>query len=613
MMICDSCGKEYDEIIPFCPFCGTRRDDTEPIDISSGRDEDTDDNGVAESDSEPQSEEDRDMWSVSRREEGTLPDEVDGTSSVSCEKNGDDTLFEPEVRIVPDTEEEVTERSRKVALKKKIQSNPARNGVETPGEKRAKNAVVCIVSIMAVLLCVISAVGLSTDIFKSDDGIKAVALLGLSVQEETELETYFSEIGPVLHKDFDGETISCEEFLDIIGVGSEKELFAALGNKADMIREEADPVVRFTAPEDETDEYDYYSDTEKYAYYRVDADVIDEILLSFGIPVNHTINSDRVYFYKDSYYFASVQEESNSPVGVKFDIKESKRIQDGGYYIDCSVLDSAGTEIDKVYIVAEKTENSTEWTIKKVTHEPMFDSLGIMVKGKEDYYTYEMKTETFKGITKDGKVFCNYVIEYPVFSGNSPGEQAANEIYQNLIISYKAEAEDATRSYKSFVKNGYDESDLPKQIYIRGDVTYNREKYVSVVNEIAQTPLTKPANEATGESEVIILAQRSYEGYIFGMESGEFISKDAIIGKDYVKIAELIYRIKKGYNYTSVITGVEDVTYVPKDEEEIGLKFYEGAAALCSDGFTFFAADERGVGENVVIPYGIMGVFSETF
>ncbi len=630
-MLCDNCGKEYDDIIPFCPFCGSRKESDDADATISDEDfseidrllgyggegdgaEPNQDTAGEKTAGETVTEAAQETYGEDTSEVITSDAEIEATADDAGEAQQEGTA-EKAPTAEPAPEIKVTAAKPRPASptpKPQPKDVAPKKAQETQSEKQAKRFIACLVSFMAVFLAAVSAVGLFTDTFKTDEGVKAMALLGLTFQEEGELEAYLESIGPLVQRGFDSDDISAEEFLDILAVGSESGLYATMGNKAKLLKDSSDPAERYRI----TDEL-LVPEAKTYSYYRVTADVIDEILASFGVEANHTVNNSRVYFYRDSYFFSAEENQSDAAVGLKFDIKESKRIQDGGYYIVCSVLNATDTEAMRAYIIAEKVKEedgkSYSWVISKISHEPMFDSLGIVLSEEGEPYSYEMKTEIIQAETKDGRLWCSYVIEYPLFSGTSQGEQAINTLYQSLITAYKSEAENANKNYKAFLKEGYDEDDLPRQIHIRGEVTYNEEKYVSVVNEIATSPTTKPADSETGEDEIITLSRRSFEGYVFDMASGEFVSKDTIVGKDYLKMSELLYRIYCGYDYTSVLSDVEDTEAIPEDSENIGLKFYEGASALCEEGYAFYTADAQGRKARVVIPYDTAGIFSERF
>lgn len=661
-MICNKCANIFDDSIPLCPECGAPAFDNKGSFVVNISDEDfdmiekTEDDGAkvdpAKADVDTETEDtaifdstDEDEVSADNAEDssdyldedasdGAVEDigeeatdsadedaAADEADDDSAEKKTDSELTE-EIKFIPEraaTEPKKKPQSEKSAVKtepKKTETvRKASKIKENKQEKTARNFIVCLASVMGAVLIALCIVGFATDVFKKDDGVKAVALLGLSSDEEKSLEKHLSSASALVDTGFDSNKTTTEEFLGIIHPGVEYGVFKAMGKTAQYITDVADPADRF-ALLDET------NDGEKqYSYYKTEKWQIDSVLDAFGIEPNYTLNSKRCYYYDGFYYFSC--EDCDTPKApLAFDVTDSKRIQDGSYYAVCSALNTADSTARDVYVIAEKITDENEgrsWKITKIQSEPVFDNLGIMIDtSKSGEYSYEMKYITFDAVTKDDKTFCQYTVEYPVFSGDTNGEAAANALYESIVSSYKAQAEKADEDYKKYKKDGYDDGLLPMQVHFTADVSYSKGEYIGVINEIAKTsPVKKTAedseNQENTEEKKIIFAEKSLEGYTFDALTGEYVTKDAIIGKEYLKISELLYRLYFGYDYFGIMTEENAYGEVPEDTDETGKHFYDGASTLSEDGYVFCAVSEDGYTEKVVIPFDTQGVFTKTF
>ena len=666
-MLCNKCANIFDDSLPFCPECGTaaQADDKKSSnkgftvnisdesfdaldeqfiitdedisdetsldsseDLDTG-DSDTDEEKALSSDDSEKADEsdstDEDITDEVTADEGTTDEGAtdDDTAKADAETDtvekadADDQKAQvTEKKLQTQEDKKIVKKAETPPVKKAVQSKKkVAKSKETKQEKNASNFIVCLVCVLGAVLIALCAIGFTTDVFKKDDGVKAVALLGLTSEEEKSLEAHLAAVSSLAEKGFDSSKTTAEEFLSNIYPGDENGMFKKLGKSAVLVTDEADPALRFGVE-------DSYEGEKQYSYYKAEKWQVDSILEAFGINVNDTLNTERAYYYDGYYYFSSQPDESSAQSTLGFEITESKRIQDGGYYAECTVLNSIDTKVTTVYVIAEKVIGENEersWKITRIQSEPIFDSLGIMIDASgSEQYGYEMKTLTFDALTDDEELFCKYTFEYPVFKGDSNGEKAANALYDSIISSYKAQSENAQKDYEKFKKDGYDESCLPLQVHFSAEVSYNKGNYIGVINDLSKTVAEKTKsdeNEDSDEEEQqgAVLAQKTVEGYTFDAITGEYVTKDSIIGKEYVKISELLYRIHSGFDYSAVMSGEYEFDSVPEDTDEVGKHFYDGASTLCEDGYVFFAVSDEGYAERVVIPYTVQGVFTQTY
>lgn len=459
--------------------------------------------------------------------------------------------------------------------------------MQLKSEKRAKAGVTVLMCLVALCLAGAVGVGAFTDIFKQESEIKAVALV-LSQAEEQELEKQLSKLEPLTKQDFEDSRLETKKLLSYIRPYAKDGLYAAYGYETAVQSVQPDPAMRFKDEEG------------SYKYYKVTKNRVDAILSQFEMNIDHTVNTQDIYYYDGNYYFAA-GDEGEALSGAKANITASKRIQDGRYYITCEL---AGKTL---YIITGKAEQDGQWIIHEISSEPVFDQMGIMIKEETDsLFDYEMKTQIIEGKTDSDVVYCRYVLEYPVFYGKTAGETEANRFYQSMLTYYTAQAEDAETQYKKYVKSGAQISTLPLEVNYRGEVTYAAGDYIGVTNEISETVAVAADNgaEDTVADEPVVPSKKSVECYIFDTETGGYVTKDSILGKDYQLIEELLYRIYCGYDYSALLSeDAEDSAEVPEDTEDVGEAIYASASTLSKQGYMFCYINDSGYREDVIIPF----------
>ncbi len=454
-------------------------------------------------------------------------------------------------------------------------------------EKRAKIAVTVLMCLVAVTTAAVIAVSTFTDIFKQEPEVKAVALV-LSQAEQQELEAQLSKLVPLAENGFDAATMGAEELLSYIKPYSSDGLYAAYGYETAVLSAVADPAMRFK------------DEAGNYKYCKVTKSRVDNILRQFEINIDHTVNVKDVYYYDGYYYFAAKDEGVHSSE-LTAAITASKRIQDGRYYMTCELGDKT------VYIIAGKSQQEdTVWKIHRISLSPIFDQLGIMIKESENsLFDYDIKTKVIEGKTQQGNVYCRYVLKYPVFYGKTAGETEANRFYQSVLSYYTQLADDCTEQYKKYIAAGGKESALPLELSYEAQVTYAAGDYIGVTNEISETqPVNENPDEEGADNEPVVPVKKTMECYIFDTETGAYVTKDSIIGKDYQLLEELLYRIYCGYEYEALLSeDAQDTADVPEDEDDLGEAIYASANTISKDGYLFCYVDENACRQDVVIPF----------
>ena len=583
-MICKNCANIFSDDLTVCPECDTpvsgavKKDIDEVISLALGEFED-----ISSSDG-----------SLSEKEEVFAPPVYKREIPLKEEK--------PAVREVKVQAPQQRERHKMKKMSKK--------------EKGAFNFIISLMSVVFVVIVALTGISLGTDVFKKDeDSVMAMALSGFSVAETAELEEYLSRISVAAYSGFDREQdviVDVMEFLRPYDAGG---LYSRFYGNAELTVNKADPNGRFS------------NENGDYSFYALDSEKVDKILATFGFDINHNVNEKDFYFYDGKYYFANNGEYAFN-TGIVADISSSKRIQDGSYYVECSFYaedsESEDSSYLETYIILDKAadvaEGESPWRLSRISHTPVFDATGFMIKdesGKNEL-SYTIEKQTIQSVTKDGTVYAEYNLEYPLFKGNTEGEKEVNRMFAELVNSYTLQAENVENDYKKFIKKGGNKNDLPYVTHAVARVTYNRDGYISIVEGLSQyIPQIKKssASEDTAEEaeEFIILPERTVEGYIIDVETGNFLSDKEIIDAEYHLIYEVIYRIHEGYDYESLLKGEDAAIGIPEDTDGIGKTFYESACALSENGFIFCSVHPKGYTETVIIPYSTKNFFKADF
>ncbi len=589
-MICKNCANIFSDDLTVCPECDTpvsgtvkkEKDINEIVSLALGEFEDISSNSdEAEPFSDSDEGDEYEPEAADNKEEEPVQDE------------------KPAVEEEKPAPAQPRERKKMKRMSKK--------------ERGAYNFIIALMTVVFVSMGALVGVSLGTDVFEKDeDSVMAMALSGFSVSETAELEDYLAKIAVTAYSGFDREQdviVDVMEFLRPYDAGG---LYSRFYGAPELTVNKTDPNGRFA------------NENGDYSFYALESEKVDKILRTFGFDINHNVNEKSFYFYDGKYYFANTPDDAFS-AGVVADVSSSRRIQDGSYYVECSFYDESSSEADSSYLqtyiildkAAEAGEGELPWRISLISHEPVFDATGFMIKDDSDKneLSFTIERQTIQAVTEDGTVYAEYNVEYPLFKGETEGEKAVNRMFAELVNNYTMQTETADKDYKRFIKKGGDKKDLPFVTHAVARVTYNRDGYISIVEGLSQyKPQTSKTAEGTAEQEQLItLPERTVEGYIIDVETGSFLSSKEIVDAQYHLVYEVIYRIYEGYDYESLLGGEDASIGIPEDTEEIGKKFYESACALSENGFIFCSVHPKGYTETVVIPYSTKNFFNSDF
>ncbi len=487
---------------------------------------------------------------------------------------------------------------------KKVAAEPKMNPAQAKKEKGARAAVLSICSVCAAIMIALCFVSKYTDIFKtSGEAVKTVALSGFSHSEKSSFENYASFFTAFFETGFNRDDATQQQLLEMMEPQSKSGLYSAFFKAAQVVTDEADPADRFKT---ETG----------YSYCKIKKANIEKIMTSLGQEAVNCANGKDFYFYNGYYYF-SASENSASGNGVySLEIASSKRTEDGNYYVECAFTNKKG-EKKTVYCLAslEKSDEGNKWSLLELSSSPLFSEDGVkIIEEITESLSFTIERKTIQAKTKKGILFANYVVEYPVFSAaddDEDGKRAAatlNTLYNEMISKYEAKAKRATRLYKRYLELGGKKKDLPAYAYVSSKVTYNKNGYISLLEETNEyLPLfsrfeeNKAKAEENGESvsPSILLPTTTFEGYTLDIKSGEFLKKDSVLGKDYYSIQQKLFEL---YLQKNDLISETDET-LPSDDENIGQLINSSSWCISENGILFSFIDPKGYNDSVVLPF----------
>lgn len=639
-MICKKCSADYSDELAFCPECASKNENENSqgridkgmyvLDVSE---EDSADSGI------PQVEYEAPVYDEAQR----LKD--------AAKESGE---------IVKRRERIVKEKRKTLIRNKKGKI-----------EKESRKAT----AMIAILLCAVGLISIMFTVFKVKTDIfeqkaqtqKAVALSNLSAEEESLLEKELALYYSVIKMNYSKDTCDAEKLISQMNPGDTGNIYTVVNSSKNQLQTTADPAKRFA------DEYGEYS------YYKIEKSKVDNVLDRFGISCEGDVNSKNCYYYDGFYYFGNQGMKKTPTVGA--DISKSKKVLDGSYYVECYfyVTDGSNTvKSDTYYVVAKKNETADadgyNFVINEINSQPIFNASGnpTYVSGASGY---KIARKVIEGRTNNGTVYSRYVIEYPVFEGSSVGEASINEFFAGTVTAYELRASSAQKDYAAFVSQGGNAKELPFTETVIARVTCADDEKISIEEKITsyspEIPVKEEATEANdyygygssesseSEQKAVELPARSVEAYTFDRATGEFIEKDSFIGKNYMVISEILYRIYNSYEYEDIIPdpsvyepvtesttaegnegqpGEDDYNgesdydgyndyddydggrgdyrgygeegygddVIPEDTYGFGTVIYESACCFTAEGFTFFYVEDEGYITEVTLPSDIV-------
>lgn len=483
------------------------------------------------------------------------------------------------------------------------------NPKQVKKEKTARAVLLSICSLCAVAMIALTFVSKFTDVFQStSDVVKTVALSGFTHSEKSSFENYAGFFGAFFESGFDRDEMKQDQLLSMMKPESAGGLYATFFKTAQVITDTPDPAERFGSEEN------------GYSYCKVKKANIKKIMNALGQNVVNCANNGDCYYYDGFYYFAASGENDEKKTTYSVEVTSSKRTEDGNYYVECTFGDKDKKE-RTLYCIAslEKGDEGEKWSLIELSNSELFTADGLKIeKNENEALKFTMQRKTITGKTKGGVLFANYIIEYPVFSAAADNENAVraattlNTLYNELLSKYETKAKRATALYKRYLQLGGKKSDLPAYAYVSSTVTYNKDGVISLLEQTHEYLPRKEwfenkkalaAEKGEELKPAVLMPTTTYEGYALDIESGEFLKKDSVLGKDYYATQQKLFEL---YLEKHGLLPEDEAAAVPEDTNNIGQLLSSSAWSLCEDGVLFSYIDPEGYNDSLVLPYSMI-------
>ncbi|MGN0467537.1 MAG: zinc ribbon domain-containing protein [Acutalibacteraceae bacterium] len=642
-MICKRCGKEIGENETFCRFCGASVNETKKQFVLH-----IDDEKLA-NDFSPESEQTPALNTPQTTETGS--DEAQNENSEAQQE-----LSQPEESENESPEEKETQlNTQKEILEKadlpkvqKVQEAETENknrpkiakAVSAPKDSKqaikADRTIKIIACVCAIIMTALAIVSIKTDIFKNTAGNKTVALSKLSDEQVVSFEEYAAKLAPLYETGYDSSKVVLDDVIDLMNPTDENGLYASFYGVKTPTSETSDPAKRFVF------------ENSNVSYCDAQSDEIAFLAESLGIEAHDDMNTAECYYYGGKYYFKNVADEENQSAGV-IKVISSKRTNDGDFYVTCGLYDENAQRDENGNYISEPqsqlyflviddgTQEDPKWVLENLSDEPLFDDSGERIEEEStgDSLSYEIKQEKFSAKLSDGRVYANYVVECPSFENNGTTAITINSIY-DAIISELKDRTDTTKvdkRYENFLAAGGSDDALPLYTHVIASVKYNGDGYISIFERkstyTGKEKLKAQESETTTSSyydetqttafeaqeEEVFLPETTYEGYTFEIETGEFVKRDDLIGKDYVTLQDKLFNAwiagggrlfgKDQATYGTLQTSSDyGSTQVYSDTNGIGKAIYESSWLMTEDSIEFLFKHEDSALDIVAIERG---------
>lgn len=459
--------------------------------------------------------------------------------------------------------------------------------------KKAMNTVLAMVMVLVVVLGSLTAISATTSWFEmSDEIVKSLSFISVKDEKVQEIEEFLTKIVSVLTADsFDSTNMSANEALDLIKPYSDSGVYANFFGAASLIYDNDDPASRFIQ--------------EGEGYYCISQEDIDEIFACLGINSISMAMQEQYYLYDGYYYFTQAPDDY---VQSEYELTVSsvKSTLDGCYYVELSVNDLTNLVTYKRYVILseEETDEGSSYYLDIISEDELFNSFGEMrVSSDDESSLYTIERETIELETSDGVIIYEYVIDYPVLSGDSNTIALINQLYSDLIASYKLSTEEVDNEYEIYQAAGVDEDIYPISVYIEVSVALYDEEYVSILQHVVEeNSLIEPQEDI-----IVPLYETSMSSFNYVIESTHDLKISEVMGDYEDEFCEILYRMYYDYDYSTVLTGEyldkpswyyygweDDYDSTPSDSEGIGEDIYDSCFTLTADGVVFYYENEYG-------------------
>lgn len=504
-------------------------------------------------------------------------------------------------QVNKEKEFEVALQNKKAEAKKsKIKIKP----------KKAMTAIVAMMMILVVFIGSLTAVAINTTWFvASEEIVRSISFISVKDEEIEEIETFLNQIATILVLDtYESTDMSASEVLDLVAPYSDYGLYALFFGSAELVYDNNDPAGRFAQEGD--------------AYYCIAQEEIDEILAVLGVSsISMAINED--YYLYDGYYYFAQHVDDIEHNEYLLTLSSVKNTSDDCYYVELKINDLTDLVTYKRYILIESEEIDEEqnYTLALVSDVDLFNSFGEMrVSETDDSELYSINREVIELETSDGVLIYEYIIDYPVFTGDSNTVLMINQIYSDLISAYKLSTEEVDNEYAIYQNAEIDEDTFPMRVYIDITVELYDDDYLVLLQQVIEENSLIQDQEDVLEDVIIPIYDNSISSYNFKIDTSTDMKLSEILGDDNdEEFCEILYRIYSGYDYSTVLTGEyllspsyyyygweDDYDSTPDDTLGIGDDIYDSCFTLTDDGIVFYYANEYGYYEEILLENSVI-------
>lgn len=457
------------------------------------------------------------------------------------------------------------------------QAQPAVAPIDARKEKRSRwllKGFVCLLAVGMIALTVIARV---TDLFtKEQDLVTEIPYSSFTAGEKESFQAFFSPLASALStKTIDVRTLDQNALLTLLRPWDPAGLYAGSFETVARRVEPQDPRGRYPA-----------------GYYAVPEENIAQIASALGVLYIGGYNTDACYSYDGLLYF----DATDSSVGQKRELTDvsSTRLQngafDGWYNVTCSYSDGGTSYCLASY---DRENEAHPWTLGYLFADvPDLEHLGaedIEQRG----LAYEMRQEFAEAKTTNGLTYAKYALICPTFSdAENAVAQELNATYDSIYeSSYVAKyqksgsADTTDQRYAEYTSEGYDPALLPAYVYRICSVSYNKNGWISLLDEtVTYQPKTyareKQEAELAGEPwETLPTAQEEISTFTKNVTTGEVLHTEDLLGAE----DETVWALLRDA-YTAAAGETEEAD----DLETLGRQLYAAPWVLTEDGVTFF-------------------------
>ncbi|MGN1419262.1 MAG: zinc ribbon domain-containing protein [Acutalibacteraceae bacterium] len=629
-MICKRCGKEIGDSDTFCKFCGASVYETKKPFVLHIDDEKLGKDSSSESAQTPALNTPQTVESISGEEQnenaeaGQEPSEPEESQQESAQEETQaqaqkSVQEKADLPNIQRTQEHETETNNRPKITKAV-SAPK----DSKQSIKADKAIKIIACVCAIVMTALAIVSIKTDIFKNTAGNRTIALSKLSDEQIASFEEYAAKLAPLYENGYDSSKSVLDDVIDLMNPTDENGLYATFYGVKTPTSETSDPAKRFVF------------ESSSVSYCDAQSDEIASLAETLGLEAHDDINTAECYYYGGKYYFENVADEEKQNADV-IKVNSSKRTSDGDFYVICDLYDETaqkdenGTYISEpksqlyFLVIDDGTQEEPKWVLENLSSEPLFDDLDARITEEStgDHLAYEIKQEKFSAKLSDGRVYANYVVEYPSFENNGTTAITINSIYDAIITELKGRTDTSKvdKRYENFLAAGGSDDALPLYTHVIATVKYNDDGYISIFERkstyTGKEKLKAQESETTTASyysqtqttvpevqeEEVYLPETTYEGYTFEIETGEFVKRDDLLGKDYVTIQDSLFNawIAGGGR----LFGKDQATYgtlqttsgygsmqVYSDTNGIGKAIYDSSWLMTADSIEFLFRHE---------------------